>query len=337
MKVSKKKLLIVQSPADVAASLSILSEMKSSTVEIAVIGSVGLFNSISSLHSNVLFLTPPALSRGYISYIFWFYLNKSKNIKFINSFDEIIYPDLLNDVLSSVLVKIAKDNNLIISKYATRYDVLLDNDYSNISLITKIKFKFYSIILNMITGMKEFKIVKYNDRLIPYCSIEYDNLYKINQKSLFKKNINLDIYTEKKINFLYLDPGPGIHDILSNYSELIPIILNKLCKLGNLYIKKHPTHPISLVELNLDHLNFRYLNENLPISMINLDNFTHIIAIDSIGLSEVEGSIPVSIINLFKPTELNYLNTYVKYITSNSVNKIYFPKDIDSIDKLIVQ
>lgn len=319
-----------------AASLSILNELKSYTVEIAVIGSVGLFNSISSLHSDVLFLTPPALSRGYISYIFWFYLNKNKNIKFINTFDEIIYPDLLNDVLTSVLVKIAKDNNLIISKYATRYNVLLNNDYSNINLITKIKFKFLSEILNIITGMKEFKIIKYNDRLIPYCSIEYDKLYKINQKSLFKKNINLDINTEE-INFLYLDPGPGIHDILSNYSELIPIILDKLCKLGNLYIKKHPTHPLSLFELNLEHLNFRYLNENLPISMISLEKFTHIIAIDSIGLSEVEGSIPVSIINLFKPTEFNYLNTYVKYISSNSVNKIYFPKDIDSMEKLIVQ
>ncbi len=331
----KRKLIIMQSPADMADGLLILNSINSSEVEVGVIGSMGLFNSMKLYHSKVILLSPPALSKGFFRYIFWFIRNKNKNINFVNSYDEIFYPDLLNDVLSSVLIKIAKNKNIPIIKYVSRYDVLLSNEISNASVLTRVKSKILSAVLNTISGLKEFKMVKYNDRFIPYCTIEPDRFLSLNKKIIQKKDINIKLAKNSKPNFLFLDPGPGVHDALENYFEVIPPVLKKLSLKGNLYIKKHPTHSLSLDSWILHDLEFSYFEENLPISMMNLNGFYRVIAIDSIGLTEVEGSIPISIIKLFRSKKQNYMEIYINYMSINSSKEILFPEDECSFDRVV--
>lgn len=188
----KKKLIIFQSPADMAEGLTLINSIESSTIEVAVIGSVGLYNSITSFHPNAIFISPPAVSKGLFKYIFYFYLKRKETIDFIKSYNEIIYPDLLNDVFTSVLIKLAKDNNIKISQYTTRYNVILNNyDNTRIAKVILIKIKIVSFLLNLITGMNDFKMVKYNDRYIPYFTIKPDKFYKIESKSIQKKESNL--------------------------------------------------------------------------------------------------------------------------------------------------
>lgn len=141
---------------------------------------------------------------------------------------------------------------------------------------------------------------------------------------------------EKSINFLFLDPGPGIHDLLINYYEVINDVLGTLCESGNLFIKKHPTHPMSLESIFLKNINFNLFEENLPLSMLELREFTHVIAIDSIGLSEVDSCIPISVIKLFNTKNDNYLDTYIKYLDRNSIRDIIFPEDISALRQIFL-
>ncbi len=335
-KYKSKKLIIFQSPADIAEGISIFNSIQTSNIEFAVIGSVGLYNSITSYQSNTHFISPPGLSKGLFKYIFFFYMMKRRYINFVTSYDEIIYPDLLNDVFTSVLIKIAKENKINVSQYTTRYKVIFDNcENTKLDILTLLKMKLFSFILNLIVGMKEFKMLKYNERITPYCSIKPDKFYKHSSHSIVKKRIVFESSVKTSAKFLYLDPGPGVHDILANYYEVITDVLNILCENGHLFIKKHPTHPISMDSTFLRNFNYIPFKENLPVSMIDLREFNHVIAIDSIGLAEVDSCIPISAINLFKVKENDYLQTYIKYMSSNSVNKIIFPSNIATFRNIV--
>jgi hypothetical protein len=330
-----KILIIVQSPADLADAILISQNIVSCQADFAIIGSVGIKNVLSNYNNKIIFFNPPAFSKGLVKYVYSYVGMKSKYRKFIYDYDEIYYPDLLNDLFSSALVVIAKSLKIKTIKYTNRYDSLIRDDLSNKTFYNIFKSKLIAHILQLITGVKDIKVIKYNKRFLPYCNFNPDIFYHVNNTVFLKKNIQLAQSGLFKKNYLFLDPGPGIFDLISDYNEVILPLLVVISQNGNLFIKKHPTHPLSLSEDFIDKGKFSVFDEILPINMINLSVFDCVIGIDSLGLSEVCDSFSISLIKLFKLFDVDFLNIYINYLNSNSIVEVFFPNSLDLFYKYL--
>lgn len=325
--------IIVQSPADLKNAMQIYSELSGNSVDFLVVGSTGVFKSLEDVDHSVFFIVSPRKSAGIIRYIYDLIKIRFKLRALVSKYDQVFYPSLLNSVVTSVFIFLAQKNKIKTIKYSFIYDDLIENTLSLASKKDILLSACASKILYLLTGNPHFGLIKYSSKYMPICYILPDHLYTIKKLPIiglkpileFKKNDN-----SRRI--LFLDTVPGY--LISNYELWLKEILNAILKSHMVYVKKHPTHGVSF--------DWRWnksivvLDNFEPLSSYDCSGFDAVIAISSMGLTEVFGSNPVALIQACEFKDPKLKSTYIRYLSSNDVsNQITFVESCQELENFL--
>ena len=325
--------IIVQSPADLKNALKIHSELSSPSVDFLVIGASGVLKYLEDLQQSVFFIVPPRKSAGLLKYIYDLIAVRYKYSALVAKYDQVFYPSLLNDVVTSSLIFQAKKSNIKTIKYTFIYDNLIQKTFSVASKKDKILSVCASKTLFVLTGNPHFGLIKYSSKYMLICHILPD-AFNVEKKM---QNINLKPILEIKKGdsrrrVLFLEAAPG--NLIYNYELWLKEILNSILKTHMVYVKQHPTHGVSFDW----HWNKSIVVLDLvtPLSLCDCSGFDAVIAISSLGLTEVSGSKAVALIRACEYKDPMVKQAYIEYLYSNDKsNKIIFLESSHELESFL--